>query len=503
MMAVVLSLKRISKSFPGVRAVSDMSLDIRRGEVLALLGENGAGKSTLMKIICGVLRADEGEIILDGDSVSFSGAHDAQRLGVGVVHQELSLIGSLSVAENIFMNNTPSASLGRVDWRALKLRAGELLKKFDLDIDPDTPVKRLSMGQKQMVEILKAISASPRVLILDEPSSSLTDGEAEDLFNLIRELKKDDVSFIYITHKLSEVFEIADRATIMRDGMHIADTDIADADEEFLVSRMVGREVKDLYGERKGALSEDVLLRVEKLSRSGRFRDVSFSLKRGEILGFSGLVGAGRTETALALFGADRPDGGTMFIEGEEARIRRPVEAIRRGIAYLTEDRKSLGLYLKDAVKDNMIAPNLKSLSRKSGVVDRRAAGAFVEKMMTRYNVAAYSGRQKVGTLSGGNQQKCLYSMWAGTGPRILILDEPTRGIDVGARKEMYRHIRGFAEEGGGVILISSDMSELMGLSDRIMVMHEGEVSGFLDREEFSEETILSLAAGLNKGEKS
>ena len=500
-MAVVLSLRNISKSFPGVRAVIDMSLDIRKGEVLALLGENGAGKSTLMKIICGVLHSDQGEIVLNGNSVSFAGAHDAQRQGVGVVHQELSLIGSLSVAENVFMNNTPVGSLGRVNWKVLREKTGELLKKFDLDIDPGTLVKRLSMGQKQMVEILKAISTSPRVLILDEPTSSLTDGETEDLFRLIRELKKDDVSFIYITHKLSEVFEIADRATIMRDGMHIVDTDIADTNEEFLVSRMVGREVNDLYGERRNAVSNTELLRVENLSRSGSFRDVSFSLKSGEILGFSGLVGAGRTETALALFGADRPDGGRIYIEGEKAGIRRPADAIRQGLAYLTEDRKSLGLYLKDPIRDNMIAPNLGSLSKKSGIVDRQAVGSFVEKMMKRYNVAAYSGRQKVGTLSGGNQQKCLYSMWVGTGPRILILDEPTRGIDVGAREEMYRHIRGFAEEGGAVILISSDMPELMGLSDRIMVMHEGDVSGFLEREEFSEETILSLAAGLNKGE--
>lgn len=495
----VLSLASIVKIFPGVKAVDNISLDLYKGEVLALLGENGAGKSTLMKILCGVHKPDGGDILYNGQRVSFSSSHDALRQGIAVVHQELSLVGNLSIAENIFMNRQPLKKMKTVDWEMLYRNTSDLMRRFNLELDPRTIVDRLSMGQKQMVEILKAISIEPKILILDEPTSSLTDKETEELFAIISELKNDDVSFIYITHKLSEVFAIADRTYVMRDGQYISTDDVSEVDENYLISRMVGREVTHLFGKSSGEVfSGSTILEVRSLSLEGEFENINFDLKRGEILGFAGLVGAGRTEMALSLFGHKKADRGTVRINGNEVQINNTRDAIEKGMAYLTEDRKALGLYLKESIQNNIIAPNLKRLTDAFGRIDKASIKKFVEDKMVSYNIASTSRFQKVGTLSGGNQQKCLYSMWVGTNPDILMLDEPTRGVDVGAREELYHNIRNFVEQGGAVVLISSDMPELIGLSDRILVMHEGEISGELSHDEFSEEKILSYAAGID-----
>jgi len=498
-MKPILKLNSIVKTFPGVTAVNKISLELFEGEVLALLGENGAGKSTLMKILCGVHKPNQGDIYRNDQQVTFSSAHDALNQGIAVVHQELSLVGSLSIAENIFMNRQPLNRIKTVDWELLYKNTNTLLKRFNLKLNPKMPVRRLSMGQQQMVEILKAVSTSPDVLVLDEPTSSLTDKETEELFGIINGLKKDGVSFIYITHKLTEVFTIADRTYIMRDGQYISSNNVKDVDEQFLISQMVGREVTNLYGNRNSTIRKDKkLLEVQNLNLKNKLKNINFHLNPGEILGVAGLIGAGRTEMALSIFGIEKAEIGSIRVKGKKVDIQKPRDAIYSGLAYLTEDRKALGLYLNESIHDNLIAPNLKLLTDKLGKVDKAASEKFVNDKIEQYNIVATSSKQKVGNLSGGNQQKCLYSMWVGTDPEILILDEPTRGVDVGAREELYHNVRTFAEKGGGVLLISSDMLELIGLSDRILVMHEGQISGEIKKDDFTEEKILSYAAGIN-----
>jgi len=397
------------------------------------------------------------------------------------------------------MNRQPLNRIKTVDWELLYKNTNTLLKRFNLKLNPKMPVRRLSMGQQQMVEILKAVSTSPDVLVLDEPTSSLTDKETEELFGIINGLKKDGVSFIYITHKLTEVFTIADRTYIMRDGQYISSNNVKDVDEQFLISQMVGREVTNLYGNRNSTIRKDKkLLEVQNLNLKNKLKNINFHLNPGEILGVAGLIGAGRTEMALSIFGIEKAEIGSIRVKGKKVDIQKPRDAIYSGLAYLTEDRKALGLYLNESIHDNLIAPNLKLLTDKLGKVDKAASEKFVNDKIEQYNIVATSSKQKVGNLSGGNQQKCLYSMWVGTDPEILILDEPTRGVDVGAREELYHNVRTFAEKGGGVLLISSDMLELIGLSDRILVMHEGQISGEIKKDDFTEEKILSYAAGIN-----
>lgn len=496
----VLKADAITKSFPGVLAVDQVSLSLARGEILALIGENGAGKSTLMHVLGGSLRPDQGRITLEDQQVEFSSPEDAIRAGISMVPQELSLVGSLSVAENIFANRQPVGPLNMINWSGLYDETRDFLNRFELRIDPRTLVKRLSIGQQQILEILKAISTNPRVLILDEPTSSLTEGETAHLFESIRRLQAQGMSFIYVTHKLFEVFSIATRVVVLRDGRYVGSKRVDEVTENDLVTMMVGRQISNLYGTGERRRPGEVYFRVEGLSRRRRFSGVSFELRRGEILGIAGLVGARRTEIGRSIFGADPLDTGRIYLNGRALRIAHPRDAIRNGIVYLTEDRKAQGLFLTMSVGENLVAPNLDDFTSRIGVLLRRKMGGYARGVIKDYSIDTPSMEKKVLNLSGGNQQKVLVATWMGIRPQVIIFDEPTRGVDVGARAEIYRKIQEFASQGTGVIMISSDMTELIGMCDRILVVHDGRITWEAERDEFSEAKILAHAAGLVNG---
>ena len=498
-MEEILKIENLSKRFPGVLAVDNVSFGLRQGEILALVGENGAGKSTLTGMLGGVLSPDYGRITLKGKAVSFQSSHDAIAAGISMVFQELSLVGTLSVAENIFANRQPVGPINNIRWRRLYRETRDLLRSFKLDLDPMVPVKRLSMGQQQILEILKAISTDPVVLILDEPTSSLTEAEIDYLFDKIRKLQDQGMSFIYITHKLSEIFQIANRVMVMRDGKYVGTADVAEVNEAELVAMMVGREIENVYGAASGSPVSTEYFRVENFCCESAFRNITFGLQRGEILGFAGLVGAGRTELALSIFGAEPRDSGNILIDGQPVTIARPSDAIKNRIAYLTEDRKGQGLYLSMQIRENLIAPFLKQLSSPIGFLKKKIIDRHVSQKVEEFAIATPSIYQKLLNLSGGNQQKCLIAMWTGIRPEVIIFDEPTRGVDVGARVEIYQKLRQFAAAGTGIIIISSDLPELIGMCDRILVMHQGEIKGEVLSQDFSEELILSFAAGIKK----
>jgi ABC-type sugar transport system ATPase subunit len=499
-MAEVLKAEAITKSFPGVLAVDNVNLSLSSGEILALVGENGAGKSTLTQVLGGVQKPDSGRIILEGKTISFSSSEDAIRAGISMVFQELSLVGSLSVAENIFANRQPIGGVNNIRWNQLYADTREFLSRFELDLDPRMLVKNLSMGQQQILEILKAISTNPKLLILDEPTSSLTEGEINYLFQNIRKLREQGMTFIYITHKLSEIFQIASRVMVMRDGKYISDRNVNEVTENDLVALMVGRQITNLYGTVSEEKLADEYFRVENLSRKGSFQNISFTLRKGEILGFAGLVGAGRTQVGRSIFGIDPKDTGQIFLYGNEITINKPDDAIEKKIAYLTEDRKGLGLFLSMTVRENVIAPSLKKFVARFDFLNKRAIERFAKDKVETYSIMTPSLQKKVLNLSGGNQQKCLVAMWMGIQPEVIVFDEPTRGVDVGARAEIYQKLREFAANGTGIIMISSDLPELIGMCDRILVMHHGRIKGEVTRGNFSEELILSFAAGLNAG---
>jgi ABC-type sugar transport system ATPase subunit len=494
----VLQAQNIVKVFPGVLAVDRVSLNLEKGEILALLGENGAGKSTLSQILGGAIRPDSGQLVLEGRPVSFYSSADAMKAGIAMVFQELSLVGSLSVAENIFANRQPVRAGGFVRWRDLYNQTKAFLDRFQLDLDPRRLVKYLSMGQQQILEILKAISTNPHVLILDEPTSSLTEAETAFLFDNIRKLQKEGMSFIYITHKLFEVFQIADRAVVMRDGKYVGTRKVKDVTENDIVSMMVGRNITNLYGTSQVKSESQAFFKVKDLKREGYFEDISFELKHGEILGMAGLVGAHRTDIGRSIFGIDPLDSGSIILNGQKIKIKNPQQAIQNKVAYLTEDRKNLGLFLSMGINDNIVAPALKTFTGRNGFVDKKKLGQYALKKMKEYTIDASSASKKVMQLSGGNQQKCLVAMWMSTNPEVIIFDEPTRGVDVGARAEIYHKLREFAAAGAGIIMISSDLPELIGMCDRILVIHNGRISGEVARNQFDEKLILTYAAGIN-----
>jgi ABC-type sugar transport system ATPase subunit len=493
----VLSVEKVAKSFPGVRAVRDVSLGVARGEVLALVGENGAGKSTLSQIIAGVYRPDAGRLLLEGREVIFGSPLDALRAGVAIVFQELSLVGGLSIAENIFIHNQPVGALDRIRWAELHDRTAELLRRFEVSLHPRTLVKRLSKGQQQIVEIVKALSTDPKLLVLDEPTSSLTETETRYVFEAVRRLRARGTSVLYISHRLSEVFALADRVAVMRDGAFVGAVRTAETSERQVISMMVGREIGDIYGARRRPVREEPVLQVRGLSRRGAFSGVSFIIRRGEILGFSGLVGSGRTELARAVAGIDRHDEGEVLLAGRVLPNGRPREAIERGLAYVTEDRKDLGLYLGMTVQDNVVAPSLAEFSSRLGLLQRRHMAEFAVRIVSGFAIRTPSARKRVGLLSGGNQQKCLIASWMSRRPEVIVFDEPTRGVDMGARQDIYRKIREYVEAGGAAIVISSELPELIGLCDRILVMHCGRLRGEVDRGGFGEEVLLSFATGV------
>jgi ABC-type sugar transport system ATPase subunit len=497
-MKTLLTIKDLTKRFPGVLAVDRVSFSLNKGEILALIGENGAGKSTLTNMLSGVHKPDLGQIKLDGEPLKFSSSHDAIKHGISMVFQELSLVGTLSVSENIFANRQPVGKLNNVHWQQLYQGTRDLLERFGLKINPNQLIKHLSMGQQQILEILKAISTNPKVLILDEPTSSLTEAETDYLFKNIRKLRDEGMSFIYITHKLSEVFEIADRVVVMRDGCYVASSPVSEVNENDLVAMMVGREIEDQYGQTTARFDGDEYFRVERFSHKNKFRNVSFSLKKGEILGFAGLIGAGRTELAQSIFGILPKDSGTLYLDGNEIILTKPKHAIKHRIAYLTEDRKDLGLFLSMPIKDNIVAASLKAVTSKIGLVKQNLVEHTALQKVNEFSIATPTINKKIFNLSGGNQQKCLVAMWMSIAPKVIIFDEPTRGVDVGARAEIYHKLQEFASNGTGIVMISSDMSELIGMCDRILVMHQGVLQGEVLRKDFSEELILSYAAGIN-----
>ena len=493
----ILQAKGIIKNFPGVRALNCVNLNVKKGEVHAIVGENGAGKSTLMLTLGGIYKPDAGDIFIDGEKQSFDSPHDANAKGISIVYQELSLVPNLSVAENIFANRQPTSALNMINWEELIRKTREMLMLFDIDnIDPLELVRDLSLANQQVVEILKAISVSPKVLILDEPTSSLTDIEVKQLFKNIRVLKDKGISFIYISHHLKEIFEIADTVTVLRDGEYICDATVKDIDEEFLITKMVGRKIENIYGNRKiDNKVGNILFEARNISRANVFNNISFKVNIGEILGFAGLIGAGRTEVGRGIFGAEPIESGDIFLNGKKLRIMSPGDAIKNNIGYLSEDRKSQGLYLNFDIKNNFISNKLKKFSIK-GFINEKKVNENGALGIREFNVATTGVEQIVGNLSGGNQQKILLGTWFGIKPKLLIVDEPTRGVDVGARSEIYTLIRELAKTGVGIIMISSDLPEILGLSDRIIVMKDGKIAGELNREEANEENVISLATG-------
>jgi ABC-type sugar transport system ATPase subunit len=494
---IVLGVENISKSFPGVQALDSVSFDVRRGEVHALVGENGAGKSTLMHILGGALRPDSGHILLNDRQVQFANPHQAHLSGIRVVYQELTVVPNLSVAENIFANSQPVNALGLVRRRELNRQAAEMIALFGEDIDPDAPAAELSIGKRQVLEILKALTFSPRVVLLDEPTSSLSGPETETLFATIRRLKKQGISFIFISHHLPEVFDVADRVTVLRDGV-VQDTfAIGDISEDGLIRSMVGRSIDDIFGGRtRYTGNHRAVLDVRGLTRHGEFEDVSITVNAGEIVGISGLVGAGRTELARAVFGASKPDSGTVSVSGTPVKPGSVKRAIGRGIAYMTEDRKEHGLCLSLSIRANLVSPTLSRFATGAGLLDDGRIERFTRGMIDRFGIVSSSSAQSVFNLSGGNQQKVLLGSWVGTDPAVLVVDEPTRGVDVGAKQEIYRHIYSLAEKGTAVVLISSDLNEILGMSDRVLVMRHGRLVAELSADDATEEAIISHALG-------
>ncbi len=491
----ILEAKNISKSFPGVKALSTVNLQVRKGVVHALMGENGAGKSTLMKILIGIYHPDEEDLFLRGKRVIFQTTEDALKAGISMIHQELSPVPHMSVAENIYLGREPLRMGSFVDKRAMNENAKKLLKELEIPIDPSLKMIDLSVAQTQMVEIAKAISYNADLIIMDEPTSTITESEVEHLFTMIRGLVAKGVSVIFITHKLDEVYKITDEITVYRDGSYVGCGKTKDISREALVTMMVGREVKHLFPKQDVPIG-DVVLSVKNLSRKGIFENVSFDLRKGEILGFAGLVGSGRTEVLECLFGVSCKTGGEVFLRNERITIDNPRDAIRHRMALLTEDRKSTGLYLSLSVSDNIIMADIQHFLRAGLVLKKRDIKTISRKQRELLNIKTPHLQQLVSKLSEGNQQKVLVARWLLMDPDILILDEPTRGIDVGAKSEIHKIMVGLANQGKSIVMISSELPEVLGMSDRIIVMHGGQKSGELLRAEATQEKILHLATG-------
>jgi ribose transport system ATP-binding protein len=492
--APVLSMHHIRKTFPGVVALDDVDFELRRGEVHILLGENGAGKSTLMKILSGAYQKTAGRITLDGAEVEIRNPRHAQGLGIGTIYQEFNLIPHLSVGENIFLGREPSRLPGLIDRRAIFHEAAHVLSGLGLDLDPRRLVKGLRVAEQQMVEVAKALSLDARVLIMDEPTAALTEHEIRELFAAIRGLKSKGVSIVYISHRMEELFEIGDRVTVLRDGRSVGTYDVGATSKFELIRLMVNRDLTELFPKERAERGAEVL-RVEGLTTRGGLRDVSFSLHRGEVLGIAGLLGAGRTELARAIFGLDKLTSGVVSIKGEVRRIGSPRAAINSGIGFLTEDRKSQGLVLPLSVKENLCLPSVDKFTA-WGIVDagreRRAAERYVRELRIR----TPGLDQKVVYLSGGNQQKVVLSKWLCSEAEVFIFDEPTRGVDVGAKAEIYQLMNRLTAAGVAIIMISSELPEVLGMSDRILVMRAGTVACEFSAEEATQERILQCALG-------
>jgi rhamnose transport system ATP-binding protein len=487
-----LALKDIVKRFSGVEVLHGVSFTLQPGEVHALLGENGAGKSTLVKVITGVHQPDGGEIYLNGERVHFSNPRESRQAGIAAIYQELSLFPDLDVAENIFVGRQPTARGGRIDWRTLYAEAEKLLTALGVQLDLKQKARTLSIAQQQMVEIARAFSLNARILIMDEPTSSLTLNEVEDLFRLVRRLRDEGTAIIFISHRLEELFELADRVTVLRDGNYVGTRVISEVSRDDLIHMMVGRTISNMFPKQEVAAGA-VALKVDGLSRPGLFEAISFELRHGEILGMAGLVGAGRTDVARAIFGVAPPTAGTIQVEGQLVQITSPQEAIRLGLAYVPEDRQTHGLILPMSITANISLAVLERYANRGWLRDeaeREATFSAARKLEVRAHHMAQEARE----LSGGNQQKVVLAKWLATDPRILILDEPTRGIDVGTKAAVHALMSELASEGIAILMISSELPEVLGMSDRILVMHEGHMTAHFTREEATQEKILAAA---------
>ncbi len=493
-MTPLISVTNLSKSFPGVRALHEVRFELVAGEVHALMGENGAGKSTLMKVLAGVIRKNSGEILYNGASVDFAGPREAQEAGIGIIHQELQLMNHLTVAQNIFIGREPKRAFGLLlDENKLNRDAAALLSHLSLNIDPRTVVGGLTVAKQQMVEIAKALSFDSRVLIMDEPTAALNNAEIAELFKMIRELRGRGVGIIYISHKMDELKQIADRVTVLRDGEYVGTVDAASTSVATVIGMMVGRTLSDerYAGDRPAG---EIALEVRNLNCGPLVRDVGFSVRRGEIVGFAGLMGAGRTEVARAVFGADRAQSGEVFVHGQKRSIRTPEQAVAAGIGYLSEDRKRYGLALGMDVESNVVMSNLGGYLSLGFFLKKQNIREAALKFVKLLNIRTPSTTQEVRLLSGGNQQKIVVAKWLDRDCDILFFDEPTRGIDIGAKNEIYKLLRALADQGKAIVMISSELPEILRMSDRIVVMCEGRITGELGHAEATQERIMELA---------
>ncbi|EID4419624.1 ribose ABC transporter ATP-binding protein RbsA [Vibrio vulnificus] len=495
----ILQLSEIEKAFPGVKALDKASLNVYPGRVMALMGENGAGKSTLMKVLTGIYSRDAGEIVYQGQPAQFKGPRDSQQAGISIIHQELNLIRELTIAENIFLGREITSAFGRIDWPKMYAEADKLLARLKVKHSSKTLLGQLSLGEQQMVEIAKALSFESKVIIMDEPTDALTDTETEALFSVIRELREQGCGIVYISHRLKEIFEICDDITVLRDGKFIGQCEVAQTDEDGLIEMMVGRKLEEQYP-RIDVVHGQTCLEVIGLTGSGA-HDVSFTLKRGEILGISGLMGAGRTELMKVIYGALPSERGVINLDNRTINPVSPQDGLANGIAYISEDRKGDGLVLGLSVKENMSLCALDKLSK--GVqIQHQDEVIAVDDFIQLFNIKTPSREQIIGNLSGGNQQKVAIAKGLMTKPKVLILDEPTRGVDVGAKKEIYQLINKFKAEGMSIILVSSEMPEVLGMSDRILVMHEGRITGEFEAKHADQEKLMACAVGKSVSEE-
>ncbi|HEL0579803.1 TPA: sugar ABC transporter ATP-binding protein [Streptococcus equi subsp. zooepidemicus] len=488
-----IEMTAISKSFGTNKVLEKIDLVLHSGQVHALMGENGAGKSTLMNILTGLFPASSGTIVIDGVEKQFSNPQEAEAFGISFIHQEMNTWPDMTVLDNLFLGREIKGAFSLLDQKAMKEKAKRAFDRLGISIPLDLPMGSLSVGQQQMIEIAKSLLSEVSLLVMDEPTAALTDRETESLFQMIASLKKEGVGIVYISHRMEEIFRVTDLITVMRDGIVVDTKPTAETNPAELVKKMVGRDIDDYYPAKAAELGE-LVFEVENLSGEC-FKDISFQVRRGEILGFSGLMGAGRTEVMRAIFGLDKRTAGRIRLNGQDIQVTNPVQAIRAGIGFLTEDRKEEGLILDFSIKDNMTLPSHKDFS-KNGFFDDKTSRDFVQKMIDRLRIKSGRPEMVVGNLSGGNQQKVVLAKWIGIAPKVLILDEPTRGVDVGAKREIYQLMNELAERGVPIVLVSSDLPEVLGVSDRIVVMHEGRITGELSRGEATQEKVMQLATG-------